>query len=85
MPVVTPRTLLYRVLDQLNLNGIEVFPKQDELAEDGVGSLVRGPLGLHLRSGRRYAFLNPETINPAGRSLNAQLAYLMQVRVNSSI
>lgn len=83
MPAIVPRRLLRRVIEHLDIGGMEVFPKQDELIEDGVGSLVRGPLGRHRRSDKRYSFLDAVTLKPVGRSLNAQLDHLMEVRVNS--
>src|ERR1700690_4011915 len=36
--------------------GIEVFPRQDELGPDQFGSAIRGPLGIHRATGRRYWF-----------------------------
>jgi hypothetical protein len=39
--------------------GVEFYPKQDRLTRDRpYGSLVRLPLGVHLRSGERYPFLD---------------------------
>jgi len=35
--------------------GVEFYPKQDE--STGVGSLIRVPLGVHRRSGKRYPFV----------------------------
>lgn len=37
---------------------VESFPKQGSVRTGGVGSLVKLPLGLHLRSGRRAALLD---------------------------
>lgn len=37
---------------------LEAFPKQDRVREGGLGNLVKLPLGLHLRSGRRAAVLD---------------------------
>jgi hypothetical protein len=36
----------------------EVFPKQDEVAGEGCGSLVKIPLGIHRKTGRRSAFID---------------------------
>src|SRR5205085_170 len=38
---------------------LEIFPKQDWV-QDGPGSLVRLPLGLHRKSGQRYGIDGPE-------------------------
>ncbi len=37
--------------------GVELYPKQDGLAPDGSGSLLRVPLGIHRRSRGWYPFL----------------------------
>src|SRR5262245_16203778 len=45
------------------LQGVEVFPKQDYLEpKTPVGSLVRGPLGIHRLTGKRYPFVDPESL-----------------------
>lgn len=43
------------LLDYFGIEGIELFPKQDELTT-GPGSLVRMPFGVHRKTGRRYGF-----------------------------
>ena len=40
---------------------VEVFPKQDQIREDGYGNLIRLPLGKHRRTGRRSFFAAPGT------------------------
>jgi hypothetical protein len=62
-----------------HLEGVEVFPKQDRLPDGGVGSLVRGPLGIHLLTGRRYPFLDPISLQPLAGSVQATLEYLPSV------
>jgi hypothetical protein len=37
-------------------DGIELFPKQDAVAEGQFGNAIRGPLGIHRADGRRYWF-----------------------------
>jgi hypothetical protein len=37
------------------IEGVELYPKQDQLA-DGPGSLIRMPFGVHRLTGRRYGF-----------------------------
>jgi hypothetical protein len=54
--------------------GIEVFPRQDELHADEFGNAIRGPLGIHRGAGRRFWFYG------ADYSLDAQIAYLTRVR-----
>jgi hypothetical protein len=52
------------------LDGIEVFPKQDSLAQGEFGNGLRGPLGIHRATGRRYWF------GEAAKNVPAQLDYL---------
>jgi|GEM_PF-1967284 hypothetical protein len=80
------RRLLYYVLEDTSgapggsLPRIEVYPKQDTLPPGGFGSGLRGPLGAHQGAGgRRFPFLDPETLQPVGQTLRAQLAHLSRV------
>ncbi|MBZ5685866.1 MAG: hypothetical protein LAP86_12615 [Acidobacteriia bacterium] len=54
--------------------GIEVFPRQDALAPDEFGNAIRGPLGIHRGSGRRYWFYG------ADYKIEAQLSYLERLK-----
>ena len=54
--------------------GIEVFPRQDELGPDEFGNGIRGPLGIHRAVGRRYWFYG------ADYKLDAQLDYLERLK-----
>ena len=51
-------------------DGIEVFPKHDELGKGEFGNAIRGPLGIHRGAGRRYWFYG------ADYTLAKQIAYL---------
>lgn len=55
---------------------IEIYPKQDVLGE-GVGSFVRLPLGVHLKTGKMYPFVNLDA-TPLAPSVREQLALLGQ-------
>jgi hypothetical protein len=55
-------------------DGIEVFPKQDEVPADEFGNAIRGPLGVHRGVGKRFWFYG------ADYTLDAQIAYLTRVR-----
>jgi hypothetical protein len=50
--------------------GIEVFPRQDQIADGAYGNAIRAPLGVHRKTNRRYWFYDAD-ITP-----EAQLAYL---------
>jgi hypothetical protein len=55
-------------------DGIEVFPKHDELGAGEFGNAIRGPLGIHRGAGRRYWFYG------ADYGLEAQMSYLKQLQ-----
>jgi TOTE conflict system primase-like protein len=54
--------------------GIEVFPRQDQLRPQEFGNAIRGPLGVHRATGKRYWFYG------ADYRLGAQLKYLEHLR-----
>lgn len=54
--------------------GIEIFPRQDELKPGEFGNALRGPLGIHRANMHRYWF------EGAAPDLNSQFAYLRQVK-----
>ena len=55
-------------------DGIEVFPRQDELKQGEFGNAMRAPLGVHRGAGRRYWFYH------ADYDLNSQFRYLRAIR-----
>lgn len=63
-------------------DGVEFYPKQAEGV--GYGSLIRLPLGVHLRSGRRYPFVAWTESGPVvvARSVSETLAWLGTVQRN---
>lgn len=76
------RQLLLRLAAKLQMpvkgagqvEGLEIFPKQDEITASEFGNAIRGPLGIHRKVQTRYWFYGAE------RNLTDQLAYLKQVR-----
>lgn len=74
LPAVRARALLRPVASLLNAGQgafrVEVFPKQNELSGKGLGSLVKLPLGVHLKTGKRAWFLGLRD-----RDLQAQLGH----------
>jgi len=50
--------------------GIEVFPRQNRLAEEEFGNAIRAPLGVHRGAGKRYWFYH------ADYTLESQFRYL---------
>jgi hypothetical protein len=55
---------------------IEVFPKQAAIRGDGLGNLIKLPLGFHRVSGRRSLFIDPE-----GQPFPHQLHVLKNIRM----
>jgi hypothetical protein len=55
-------------------DGIEVFPKQDQIRAAEFGNAIRGPLGVHRAVGKRYWFYG------ADYTLEAQVAYLTRLK-----
>ncbi len=43
---------------------IEIFPKQDQVEIDGLGNLVKLPLGIHKASGQRSLFVDEQGFKP---------------------
>jgi hypothetical protein len=54
--------------------GIEIFPKHDELRPGEFGNAMRGPMGVHRGANRRYWFYG------ADYELEKQIAYLNRLR-----
>ena len=54
--------------------GIEIFPRQDQLREGEFGNAIRGPLGMHRGANRRYWFYG------ADYDMEKQIAYLRRLR-----
>src|SRR6266481_5572034 len=77
------RIYIYNLALRLNMpvkggyglaEGIEIFPRQDQLEPHEFGNAIRGPLGVHRASARRYWFYG------ADYHLEAQLEYLERLR-----
>ena len=56
------------------VDGIEVFPRQDEIGAEEFGNAIRGPLGIHRANMHRYWF------EDAPSNLEDQLRYLRSVK-----
>lgn len=55
-------------------DGIEVFPKQNDVPAHEFGNALRAPLGVHRTAGKRYWFYG------ADYTLEAQIAYLSRLK-----
>lgn len=58
----------------------EIFPKQTTLSGYGVGNPMRGPLGIHRRTGEWYPFVSPRNLRPVASSREGNLQWLRNVR-----
>jgi hypothetical protein len=56
------------------IQDVELYPKQDKLAE-GPGSLLRMPFGIHRLTGKRYGFFDQEHL-PLAPTLREQIEVL---------
>jgi hypothetical protein len=82
MPSAKCRVYIYNLALRLGVpikgrglkEGIEVFPRQDQIESGEFGNAIRGPLGVHAKTNRRYWFYDADA-NP-----EAQLAYLARIR-----
>jgi hypothetical protein len=76
------RIYIYDVAQKLGLpvkgsglaEGIEVFPKHDEIQEGAFGNGIRGPLGVHRGAKRPFWFYG------ADYTLDAQIGFLTRLR-----
>jgi hypothetical protein len=59
---------------RLNGEGIELFPKQDQVLPHEFGNAIRAPLGIHRATGKRYWFYG------ADYEIDAQMDYLKKLK-----
>jgi hypothetical protein len=71
------------IMSQHNLIEMELYPKQQRLA-DGPGSLVRLPFGIHRRAGRRYSFVTAEG-KPLAETIRQQIRMIIEPETVSAM
>lgn len=77
VPAPAARRLLLAAVPYVE--SLELYPKQDVLDRTHpVGSLVRGPLGIHRLTGKRYPFVDPVSLSPVAKGVKATIEYLGQ-------
>lgn len=71
IPAYIARYLGKKILKKCKLEktGIELFPKQDRIHEDGYGNLVKLPLGIHRKHGKKSSFLDPQEMKPVSNEM----------------
>jgi len=80
-PARDGRILIHDVASKLDVpvkgsgltEGIEIFPKHDELQPGEFGNAIRGPLGVHRGAGQRFWFYG------ANYDLESQMSYLRRL------
>lgn len=70
-------SIVAAIRSDLTAFNMEVFPKQDQLKGKGLGNLVKLPLGIHRKTGKRSIF--PQCRN---RDIREQLEFLKTVRIS---
>jgi hypothetical protein len=68
------RRFAKQLLAGRNLDTVEIYPKQDQL-QTGTGSLMRLPLGIHRKTGKRYHFIKLDG-TPLAPTIRHQIAAL---------
>jgi hypothetical protein len=68
-------TLLSRVSGLPPQVNVEIFPKQTVVKSDGLGNLIKLPLGIHRKTGRKGVFVDQE-----GKEYGDQWSYLFSIR-----
>jgi hypothetical protein len=76
MPGKEARQFGQQLQAEYHLEENELYPKQDQL-KTGPGSLVRLPLGIHLKSGQQYTFITPDG-RPLAPTIRDQVQLLTQ-------
>jgi hypothetical protein len=74
LPGAALRRFGRQLLIPYSLPKVELYPKQERLTS-GSGSLVRLPLGIHRKSGKRYSFITLED-QPLAPTIRQQIALL---------
>jgi hypothetical protein len=69
------------IMEAYHIKGCELFPKQAKV-EDGLGSLVRLPFGIHRLTGKRYGFYYPNG-ELLGNTITQQISALQSIRLLS--
>jgi uncharacterized protein (DUF3820 family) len=72
-PTIAVREYFQRVVGEEGLE-VDIFPR----TEEGL-SCMRGPLGVHRKAGRRFPFLDIDTLKPISTRVYGNLEYLTQV------
>jgi hypothetical protein len=71
IPEKAAREFGHGLMAKHSLHGVELFPKQDQL-QDGPGSLIRLPFGIHRRTDQRYGFFKAY-LQPLALTLQDQI------------
>lgn len=75
------RRLIIAAVDAAEIGPVEVFPKQATVDHTAgrVGSVIRGPLGVHRKALQAFGFLDPVTLESIGPRL-AQFEHILSIQ-----
>lgn len=90
LPAAKMRQVLQAIVDKADLETktglqIEVLPKQDEIAPDGFGTVLKLPLGRHAKSGRWSMFVDEKFHKTPPLNVLTKLCKLTEVQADGII
>ncbi len=71
------RQFAHNLMDNHHLKDFELYPKQDRV-ENGLGSLIRLPFGIHRLTGKRYGFYDSNGVS-LGNTLREQISVFQRL------
>lgn len=74
VPIKGTRAIGSSIKQVILADGIEIFPKQNEVSANEFGNAIRGPLGIHRSVGKRFWF------HGADYTLEDQISYLSRLK-----
>ncbi|HPG58080.1 MAG TPA: CRISPR-associated primase-polymerase type A1 [Candidatus Wallbacteria bacterium] len=73
-------------LEKYEYIGVEIFPKQAMVGDGAIGNLIKIPLGVHMKTGRRCEILDASTFEPVKDVRSAVMkAKYMPVKVIETV
>src|SRR5262245_8436738 len=75
------RRMIIAAVEATDIGSVEVFPKQWRVDHEAgrVGSVLRGPLGVHRKVMQSFGFVNPTTLTTLGPRA-AQMEHILSIQ-----